>query len=209
MQWYEDDVADAIARRESAVSNQFPAGPVVFYGSSSIRLWQTLEQDFPHTWTANLGFGGSTLEACDHFFERMVLPARPSGLVVYAGDNDIGDGRTPEAILKSFHSLMKQIDADLPGVPVAWIGIKPSIARWEMRQAIGKVNAWTREAVRARPGTDWVDIHDRMLGSDGKPRKELFADDGLHLSPAGYQLWAQAVRDDVAWLSQPANANPV
>lgn len=201
MQWYEDDVADALARRESAVAARFGEGPVVFYGSSSIRLWTTLAEDFPETWTANLGFGGSTLEACEHFFHRVVLPARPRGLVIYAGDNDIGDGRSPEAILKSFHSLMKQIDADLPGVPVAWISIKPSVARWSSRQAIGKVNAWTREAVRARPGTDWVDIHDRMLGDDGKPRQELFADDGLHLSAAGYRVWADAVRDAVPWLS--------
>jgi hypothetical protein len=45
----------------------------------------------------NQAFGGSTLEACDHFFARQVLPVRPRSLLVYAGDNDLGqNSRAPQ-----------------------------------------------------------------------------------------------------------------
>ena len=48
---------------------------------------------------SNQAFGGSTLEACAWFFERLVVPCYPRALVCYAGDNDLGDGRTPDQVL--------------------------------------------------------------------------------------------------------------
>src|SRR5436189_142188 len=29
----------------------------------------------------------------------------------------------------------------------------------------------------------------QMIGADGKPRKELLLEDGLHMTPAGYKIW--------------------
>src|SRR5688500_17320352 len=44
--------------REDAVVRRRP-GSVVFVGSSSIRLWQSLDTDFPGVAIINRGFGGS------------------------------------------------------------------------------------------------------------------------------------------------------
>ncbi|RYF53925.1 MAG: GDSL family lipase, partial [Cytophagaceae bacterium] len=95
MVWYEADVREVENR--VAVTPQ-ATNRVVFYGSSSIRLWTTLAQDFPNNKTLNLGFGGSTLAACTWFFERLIVPAAPQSLVFYAGDNDLGDGRHPQEV---------------------------------------------------------------------------------------------------------------
>lgn len=76
---------------------------IAFYGSSSIRLWATLASDFPGLSVVNLGFGGATLAACVYFFERLVLPCSPASLVLYAGDNDLGDGRRPEDVAGSLN----------------------------------------------------------------------------------------------------------
>ena len=40
----------------------------------------------------------------------------------------------------------------------------------------------------------FVDVVPLMLGPDGKPFAELYALDGLHLSPAGYEKWNAAVK---------------
>jgi lysophospholipase L1-like esterase len=43
---------------------------------------------------------------------------------------------------------------------------------------------------------DFIDISPTLLGKDGKPRPELFAD-GLHLNADGYKLWTSLVRKHI------------
>jgi len=95
MQWYEAEVRDLVSR----LAAQSIPSPVVFYGSSTIRLWTHLAADLRSDRIVNAGFGGSTLEACLYFFDRVVTPLRPASLILYAGDNDLGDGRSPAQVL--------------------------------------------------------------------------------------------------------------
>jgi lysophospholipase L1-like esterase len=52
-----------------------------------------------------------------------------------------------------------------------------------------KANALFAKLVDDDDRLEFVDIAAPMLGADGQPRTELFRDDGLHLSAAGYDLW--------------------
>lgn len=191
MDWYEGEVrALEHAHRVEAP----PVGATVFYGSSSVRLWTTLADDLAPWPVLNRGFGGSTMAACAHFFERLVPPCAPGALVIYAGDNDLGDGRPAEAVVASFHTLLAKADALLGPLPVAFMAIKPSPARWALRPAIEHVNEAARQALRSRGCGYYIDTFHPMLGRDGRPSGALFAEDGLHLSAEGYRLWSQVVR---------------
>ncbi|MBV8487287.1 MAG: hypothetical protein JO161_03305 [Planctomycetaceae bacterium] len=169
--------------------------PVVFYGSSSIRLWETLQDDFPGMGAMNLGFGGATMAACAHFFRRLVPPHRPRSLLLYAGDNDLGDGRSPEQVLVSLRDLLRQVDTLLGPIPLAFLSIKPSPARQYLDKSIRRCNTMAREEITARPTGLFIDVYPRMLGADRRPRAELYADDGLHLSPLGYRLWTETIME--------------
>src|SRR5688500_3924563 len=70
-------------------------GGIVFYGSSSIRMWKSLKEDFPGMNVINRGFGGSTAPDALRYVDRIVIPYKPSAVVVYEGDNDLAKGRTP------------------------------------------------------------------------------------------------------------------
>ncbi|MHC5540665.1 SGNH/GDSL hydrolase family protein [Singulisphaera rosea] len=190
MEWYESEV-QALERAAMLGSNG--SRPVAFYGSSSIRLWSTLVDDLGDHRIVNLGFGGSTLAACDYFFERLVVPRRPTSLVLYAGDNDIGDGRSPHEVSESLRSLLRKLDSHLGLIPFSFISIKPSPARWWLDQAIRTANELALEQIRSRPNSHYIDIYTPMLGSDGRPQPGLYADDGLHLSPSGYRLWTDRI----------------
>lgn len=170
------------------------AAPVVFYGSSSIRLWDTLAADLPGVPTLNLGFGGSTLAACARYFERLVVRRRPRAVLLYAGDNDLGNGRSPEDVLDAFRDLAAQSERLLGPTPLAFLSIKPSPARWAIDAQIRRANELVRAETEARPACEFLDVYPRMLGPDGMPRRELYADDGLHLSKVGYGLWAAFLR---------------
>jgi lysophospholipase L1-like esterase len=193
LEWYEAEVR----AMEKVRAADPPRGSTVFYGSSSIRLWTSLADDFNGIVTdagiVNLGFGGSTLAACAWFFERLVVPCRPRSLVVYAGDNDLGDGRTPEDVLRSFHFLSRKVTQHLGPIPFAFISVKPSPARLHLIDRIRRTNAMIQRELATREGGCYIDIFPPMLGGDGQPRRELFLEDGLHLSPAGYRLWTQVV----------------
>ena len=188
MDWYEADVRPL----EEKVKTFTPATEkIVFYGSSSIRLWTTLAQDFPHLDTLNLGFGGSTLAACTWFFERLVVPYLPKAIVFYAGDNDLGDGRHPEEVYLFFCAFASKMRNLLPDVPLYFLSVKVSLARWEIADKIQKTNQLIGREMEKYPDWQYIDMTTPLLDQQGKPRREFFESDGLHLSPAGYRIWTQ------------------
>lgn len=189
MEWYEDEVRSL---EQLQASQPPPAGCVLFYGSSSIRMWTTLEQDFAGLPVVNRGFGGSTMAACSWFFWRLVKPIQPQSLVVYAGDNDLGDGQPAAEVIRQFGFLLSQVDEFLGHIPFTFISIKPSPSRWQLRERILEVNTAIEHRLSGRPHGLFIDVYDLML-NDGRPDEGLFAEDGLHLSAAGYRLWKEAL----------------
>lgn len=179
---------------EAADRTAAPApGGVVFVGSSSIRLWETLEEDFAGIPVINRGYGGSEMADALHFADRIILPYRPRMVVVYAGDNDLWNGKSPEDVFGDFSQLVDEIHAELPQTRVAFIAVKPSIARWRIADQVRRTNELVRELAESEPRVQYIDIFTPMLGPDGTPREELFVDDGLHLNARGYELWESVV----------------
>lgn len=80
---------------ESDARQPPPKYGIVFVGSSSIRFWETLAQDFPGKPVINRGFGGSEVRDSTWYADRIVIPYAPRQVVLYAGDNDLNSGRTP------------------------------------------------------------------------------------------------------------------
>jgi lysophospholipase L1-like esterase len=191
MHWYEDDVRQLEQRM---VALPQATGRTAFYGSSSIRLWTTLDQDFPEQSMLNLGFGGSTLAACGWFMERILAPVRPKSVIFYAGDNDLGDGRHPEEVYLFFVAMLQKLQQHLPGVPLTFLSIKTSIARYKLANEIRYTNQLVQQKVARTPGCGYVDVASALLGPDQQPRRDCFQADGLHLSPTGYAIWREVLR---------------
>jgi lysophospholipase L1-like esterase len=187
MQWYEAEVRELERVLAARVNGNHPP---VFYGSSSIRLWTTLAEDFDPR-VLNLGFGGSTLEACRYFFARLVPPVHPRSLLLYAGDNDLGDGRDPDTVFADFCALADQVSVTLGAIPFGFVSVKLSPARYTIVDRIRTFNQLVQNEIASRPSTYYVDVFSPMLDESGKPRGELFLPDGLHLSRQGYRLWGR------------------
>lgn len=190
MIWYEEEVAELIQRR-----NALPYEPqTIFYGSSTIRMWERLYDDFKDCQPVNLGFGGSTLAACVWFFERIVAPVKnPQTMFVYAGDNDLGDGRKPEEVYIFFNELSGKISKCFPGMPWYYISIKPSISRWNIDDKIRYANELIEAEIQKHDNITFIDIYDAMLNDEGHPNAAYFEEDGLHLSKEGYEVWKEAL----------------
>lgn len=187
---YEPDV-QAVERALRATPP--PPHPVVFYGSSSIRLWATLSADFPDVPLANLGFGGSTIAACSWFFHRLVRTLEPRALVFYAGDNDLARGASAKELGEAFELLLRQLDETFPKLSLSVISIKPSPALVRLLPLIAEANRELKERLSRRENAHWLNVFDSML-AHGRPRPELFTEDGLHMNDAGYAVWRRVVR---------------
>lgn len=164
-------------------------GGVVFVGSSSIRLWKTLATDFPGLDITQRGFGGSYLADTLHYADRLILPYVPRAVVVYAGENDLADGRTPEEVAGDFAALRAKIASALPRTRLIYLSIKLSPSRERIHEAVRRANALIKAACAGDPRCVFVDVATPMLAADGSFRPELYVGDRLHLSPAGYALW--------------------
>ncbi|HEU4670260.1 MAG TPA: SGNH/GDSL hydrolase family protein [Dyella sp.] len=169
-------------------------GAVLFIGSSSIRFWTTLASDFPEVRTINRGFGGSEINDSTWFADRIVAPYQPSAIVMYAGDNDIAAGDSPAFVLKAFQDFVRKARSVDPGVPIAFIAIKPSMARKALLPQIREANEKIRDWAVAQPGVTYLDIFTPMLGADGQPQPKWFREDGLHMNRSGYELWIGIVK---------------
>jgi lysophospholipase L1-like esterase len=189
--------ADPWAKEMAAFSEQDQKAPgiggVVFVGSSSIRLWD-LAKYFPNLSALNRGFGGSQMIDSVNHADLLVIRHKPRTVIVYAGDNDLAAGKSPQQVSDDFKAFVAKIRSALPETRVAYIGIKPSIQRWAIVGKVRQANALIREYCDTDDRLGFIDVDGPMLGWDGKPRKDLFVEDGLHLSPKGYALWTMLVQ---------------
>ena len=178
---------------DSDRQNPPPKGAVLFVGSSSIRLWQSLGKDFPGTKVINRGFGGSEIADSTFFVDRIVIPYRPRMVVLYAGDNDLASGRTPQQVFEDYKAFVERVHRKLPNTRIAFISIKPSPARASLLQSMKDANGLIKAYATHSGRLVYIDVFTPMLGKDGSPRSELFGPDRLHMNSEGYRLWKLVV----------------
>ncbi len=196
-------VADPDATRfESAMAtfarydarNSFPADATVFVGSSSIVGWDTGDR-FRGMPLINRGFGGSQMSDLLHYVQETVLTYAPRTVVVYEGDNDTSAGKRSQQLLQDYQEFVEAVLMAQPSTRVVILSIKPSLARWDVWPEMQESNAAIEAYAQMDARVDFVDIGTAMLGGDGLPRPELFVGDGLHMTPAGYDVWDEILME--------------
>jgi len=187
-----------IAAFEALDREQPPVpGGVVFLGSSNIRLWTTMTEDFAGMNPLNRGVGGSRLAELASFASRLATSAKPAAVVVSAGGNDIAAGATPAEVRDAFALLVTHLRPELPDARIVFLAINPSIERWGQRDRQNEANAAISEFIASQgpdAGLAYIDANAALLGADGTPAVECFLDDQLHPSTIGNSRRAAIIR---------------
>lgn len=170
-----------------------PARPVVFTGSSSVRMWETLAADFPDVVVLNRGFGGSQVRDAVWYADEVALRYKPRQIVLYAGDNDIAEGRSAAQVLADTEAFVARIRHTQPGTPIALLGIKPSPSRANLLDVQRDANNALRAWAATQRNVAYIDVFTPMLDAEGVPREDLFIADRLHMNAAGYALWTDII----------------
>lgn len=174
--------------------NPPPANPILFIGSSSIRMWKTLAEDMAPLPVINRGFGGSHASDAIYYFDRIVLPYRPKAIVFYEGDNDIASGKPPQMVFDDFKTFVDLVRTNLPGTPVFYLPIKPSVSRWGVWNEMSEANQLIKEYTDKQKDLHYLDTASVMLDKNGVVRRDIFLDDNLHMNALGYDLWTGVVK---------------
>jgi lysophospholipase L1-like esterase len=184
-------------RRLEARNREHPPQPggIVFTGSSSIRLWETLDRDMAPLPVSNQGFGGAHAPHITHYAPRIVLSSKPRIVVLFVGGNDLqSEDRTAEGVAENIAGFGALVHATLPESRLFVLSLKPSPLRFSRWPEMVEANRLIAEWCAGDPRLEFVDVATPMLDAAGAPRAEIFAADRLHLNDDGYALWTALLR---------------
>lgn len=163
----------------------------VFTGSSSIRFWFNLDEDFPALDALNRGFGGSEITHLIGYFDFLLTKHQPREIIFYAGENDLNAGASPAEVAKRFSVFMDMKTERLGDAPVYFLSVKPSYARLGELSAQTETNALIQAEAANRDDLIFVDIAAPMM--EGDAPKQIFIFDQLHMNLDGYAIWTQTL----------------
>ena len=180
---------------------------VVFYGSSSIRLWDSIANDMAPWPVIQRGFGGATLPDAIEFAARILgphlgadNPHRCQAIVVFVANDIRGDSEqdaTAEVVGQRFESLLAWIREQDKNVPVFWIEVTPTESRWEVWPKIQAATQQVVAEINKDPNTWFIPTSGAFLGPDQRPMSNLFQADQLHLNQTGYQIWSALIKSQL------------
>jgi lysophospholipase L1-like esterase len=188
---FKDEVAQLTANDKSLNKKDV----ILFTGSSSVRMWENVQSDFPNYNVVNRGFGGSQTSDLLYYFDQLILPYNPKKIFIYEGDNDLSAGKSPEQILSTMDSLITLIHEKVSKkVSVYVISAKPSLSRWELRDKYKELNKRMNELASSKKKVYFIDVWTPALDADGNVLKDIFLEDGLHMNEKGYAIWVSVIR---------------
>lgn len=174
-------------------TNPPPRNGILFIGSSSIRMWSSLEKDFPGVPVYNRGFGGSQIIDSVYYANRIILPYHPRKIVFYAGGNDINAGKSADQVFRDFQLFVATVRQQLPRTEIAYVSIAPNPARWTQIERIREANRLIRDYTRKTSRLSFIDVHSHMLSEQGLPKEGIYLDDKLHMNAKGYAIWKEVI----------------
>ena len=181
-------------------------GAVLFMGSSSIRLWTTLAQDFSEIPVVNRGFGGSLIQESTRYADRIAIPYKPKIIILCAGTNDLAYGnKTPQQVLQDYKEFVAKIHEALPDTRIVYLAINPTVARWKQEPRNLEVNylieKFSYESNSKSEKLSFIDPHSQLLTADNQPQPKLLRADGLHFNTEGYKVWTALVNPRIMALA--------
>ncbi|WP_339675402.1 SGNH/GDSL hydrolase family protein [Cyclobacterium marinum] len=167
---------------------------IVFTGSSTIRMWKSLQEDFPQHNVINAGFGGSQASDLLYYIDELILDYKPTKVFIYEGDNDISSGKSTDEILMTFNLITSKIHEALPETEIVIISPKPSVARWKLADQYLELNKKLKKFTKSEKYMKYADLWKPMLNKDKEPMDDIFIKDNLHMNEKGYAIWAKTIK---------------
>ena len=187
---FTDEINDLLAKDNEVNKND---ELIVFTGSSSVRFWSSLQEDYPNHNVINRGFGGSHMSDLLFYCDKLILQYQPKKVFIYEGGNDVNAGEDRTAILKEAQQLVDKIKNGSPNTSIYFIAAKPSVARWARKSDYEQFNYALSLWALLEDRVTFIDVWSPMLEEDGTISPLLFVGDMLHMNAKGYAIWKTVI----------------
>jgi hypothetical protein len=169
---------------------------ILFIGSSSIRKWTDLEQRFSDKPIIRRGVGGCQLSQLEKYYTPYILfPYHPRKIFIYAGENDIAEGRPADSVYANFKTLWVMIRKKLPNAKIYYMSPKYSPVRAQFRAEVEKANRMVKKYLAGKPNSLYIDMNPSIYKrGTTRPDSALFERDYLHLNSKGYDRWQKVLK---------------
>ncbi len=179
-------------------TESYPDDAVLFIGSSSIRLWDTIADDMAPWVPIRRGFGGSKTLDVAVVAPQLIQSHQYAALVIFVANDISGEAENsdvdPEQVANWMLEILDVSRRHRPTAPIVIIEITPTARRWHVWDKQRRLNHRLRELALTQPHTYFLPTAEYFLTATGEVRSELFVADQLHLNAAGYELWSQLLR---------------
>ena len=140
----------------------------------------------------NRGVNGERSDEIAARLARDVIGVAPVAVVLIAGVNDVYQGRAAEHVTTQLRAMYDR--AAHAGIRVVAGTIVPyNTASADQNERMHRINAWIHRQVQADPAVAVVDTR-AAVAAPGNADQLAESPDGLHPSPRGYRLMAEAIR---------------
>ena len=201
---WEDEIKKLeVLDKKETYSNQ----AVLFIGSSSIRLWKSIEEDLDTYEPIKRGYGGAHYYDIIHFTNRLVSPHKVKAIAIFVANDITGKENginnqtvnrdlSPKEVLRLVKFVTKEIRKSHEKVPIFFIETTPTSKRWKVWDKISKANDLIENYTSKSENLYYINTRSFYIGSDGIPNDSLFVKDKLHLNREGYKLWGKIIKEN-------------
>ncbi len=176
-----------------------PKDAILFIGSSSIRLWKNIREDMAPYPVIQRGYGGAKFSDLVFYTQRLVYPHQFRAVAIFVANDITGsaEDKTPQEVLEMYKTTTKIIRKKYKRQPIYFIAVTPTESRWKVWPQIQEVNRLISAYCNDHKNMYFIETAGRYLGNDGKPIPEYFIGDKLHLTPKGYDVWAEIIKENL------------
>jgi lysophospholipase L1-like esterase len=178
---------------------------LLFIGSSSIRRWNTIQEDMWPYAVVKRGYGGAHYYDLIHYIDRLIEDKQEAKAVIIFVANDITGSNgwdklhndlTPKEVKVLFKAITKKIHKKQSNkTPIYVIETTPTPSRRAVWDKISKANDLIQNYTKQDPNLHFISTRNYFLNQKGLPVGKYFVADSLHLSEAGYNLWERIIKE--------------
>lgn len=203
---WEKEVSQLEAKDKKEVADQ---DSILFIGSSSIRLWDSIKTDMLPWKAVQRGYGGAKFSDLAVLAPRILAAHHPKAVVIFVANDITGNAKTDKTsnqIVRLLESVVNDIRKQAETSTIFVIAITPTPSRFKVWPEIQQANHAMEEFCKSKERMHFIATQNDYLSAEGQPRAELFKDDKLHQNTSGYKIWSRIIKEHLEEvLGKPAS----